>query len=75
MAEIVNARLSYKKIPDNDSITTSQTLHKKGTSKFARMHTVKAYDGAEVQFYSFLTSALKGGDMSVSHSCLFSPLN
>jgi len=74
MAEIVNERLSYKKIADSGSITTFQTLYIKGTSKFVRVHIMKAYEGGEVQLHSFLTSALEGGGMSILHSCLFSSL-
>jgi hypothetical protein len=75
MAEIVNDRLSYKKIPDSDSIVTFQTLYIKATSKFVRVHIMKAYEGAEVQLHPFLNLALEGGGMFILHSCLFSLLD
>lgn len=74
MAQIVGGRLTYTEISDSDSTVTSQTLHNKGKSASARVHAMKAYEEAELQLHSSLTSALEGSDISISRPDRCSPL-
>jgi hypothetical protein len=37
------------------------------------LYAIKTYGGVDVQIYIFLTSALAGGEWSLSRPCLFTP--